>query len=401
MKRYAIYQWVLALISVFIVASTAFSASITIAWDPVTSVPVSGYKIYYGTASHSYSANIVAGNVTTYTVSGLSDGAIYYFAVTAYDSLGNESPYSDELMVNIPKKDSDGDGLSDSDEINIYKTDPYKADTDGDGITDGEEIARGTNPLVPDNVAVFSPVSGIGSFGSTNTTVYLSSSFSKPVVILGPPTYKERDPGVMQISAVSASSFTARFKEWKYLNGVHAAEKASYFVLNEGRYLPSDGSVWEAGTFSLNGTGNWIRVQFSGKFPGVPKLFLTVQTENDPTPVIVRARNVDANGFEAALFHEEALAKVAHGAEIVGYLAVWAPNDSGNVANTPYVLGGAMVGSSWSSAGTFSLMLQEEKSADSETTHQLELVNILVFGPNVFAQNIWWLDTDPASLRLK
>jgi fibro-slime domain-containing protein len=42
--------------------------------------------------------------------------------------------------------DTDGDGLSDNDEINIYHTDPTKADTDGDGMNDGAEIAAGTNP---------------------------------------------------------------------------------------------------------------------------------------------------------------------------------------------------------------------------------------------------------------
>ncbi|MCL2071160.1 MAG: thrombospondin type 3 repeat-containing protein, partial [Oscillospiraceae bacterium] len=36
--------------------------------------------------------------------------------------------------------DSDGDGLSDGDEVHIYGTDPTNPDTDGDGISDGEEL---------------------------------------------------------------------------------------------------------------------------------------------------------------------------------------------------------------------------------------------------------------------
>lgn len=42
--------------------------------------------------------------------------------------------------------DSDGDGLSDYDEINKYFTDPKNPDTDGDGFTDGAEIKNGYNP---------------------------------------------------------------------------------------------------------------------------------------------------------------------------------------------------------------------------------------------------------------
>jgi uncharacterized delta-60 repeat protein len=45
------------------------------------------------------------------------------------------------------RKDWDGDGISNSDEINNYGTDPRKADTDGDGLTDLAEIfAYGTGP---------------------------------------------------------------------------------------------------------------------------------------------------------------------------------------------------------------------------------------------------------------
>ncbi len=46
--------------------------------------------------------------------------------------------------------DSDGDGLSDKEEIRIG-TDPYDPDTDKDGLTDGEEVLKyKTDPLNPD-----------------------------------------------------------------------------------------------------------------------------------------------------------------------------------------------------------------------------------------------------------
>ncbi len=46
-------------------------------------------------------------------------------------------------------KDTDKDGLSDYDEVSIYKTDPLVADTDNDGYIDGAEILSGYNPTDP------------------------------------------------------------------------------------------------------------------------------------------------------------------------------------------------------------------------------------------------------------
>jgi T5SS/PEP-CTERM-associated repeat protein len=46
--------------------------------------------------------------------------------------------------------DTDGDGLSDDDEINVYYTDPLKADSDDDGLTDDFELLMGTEPDNPD-----------------------------------------------------------------------------------------------------------------------------------------------------------------------------------------------------------------------------------------------------------
>jgi len=42
--------------------------------------------------------------------------------------------------------DTDGDGLSDHDELNVYFTNHQSNDTDGDGFADGSEIAGGYSP---------------------------------------------------------------------------------------------------------------------------------------------------------------------------------------------------------------------------------------------------------------
>jgi len=79
-------------------AGPGYTAQVTLAWDPNTEQDIAGYRIYYGTASRVYNWFVDAGNVSTYTVTGLPDGGTYYFAATAYDNLDIESTYSAEVI---------------------------------------------------------------------------------------------------------------------------------------------------------------------------------------------------------------------------------------------------------------------------------------------------------------
>lgn len=45
--------------------------------------------------------------------------------------------------------DSDEDGLSNQDEIRVFRTNPFLADTDGDGFMDGDEVKNGYSPNGP------------------------------------------------------------------------------------------------------------------------------------------------------------------------------------------------------------------------------------------------------------
>ena len=75
-------------------------------------------------------------------------------APVVVDTDGDGLSDQDELLkygTDPNKWDTDGDGLSDYDELFKYHTDPLKADTDGDGLLDGEEINRyHTDPLKAD-----------------------------------------------------------------------------------------------------------------------------------------------------------------------------------------------------------------------------------------------------------
>lgn len=62
-----------------------------------------------------------------------------------HDGLTSLKEY--HLGTDPQKRDTDADGLSDGDEVNVYHTNPLLRDTDGDGIGDGLEVQAGTDPL--------------------------------------------------------------------------------------------------------------------------------------------------------------------------------------------------------------------------------------------------------------
>ena len=75
--------------------------SVTLAWDQSTDPNVAGYNVYYGVACHTYTNIIDVGKATNATISGLAEGTTYYFAATAYNTLGLESDYSNEAGCTV------------------------------------------------------------------------------------------------------------------------------------------------------------------------------------------------------------------------------------------------------------------------------------------------------------
>ncbi|HSL88144.1 MAG TPA: OmpA family protein, partial [Ignavibacteriaceae bacterium] len=61
-------------------------------------------------------------------------------------------PVETKLFKTDPLKvDTDGDGLTDYEEVMVYKTNPLVVDTDGGSVDDGTEVRRGTDPLDPED----------------------------------------------------------------------------------------------------------------------------------------------------------------------------------------------------------------------------------------------------------
>lgn len=99
-------------IAFLVVPSMALAdGSATVSWQANTETDLAGYRIYYGTEPGVYGSTSALITGTTYTITGLQEGKIYYFVVTAVDTAGNESGYSaPEVSKTIPA--SGGAGLS-------------------------------------------------------------------------------------------------------------------------------------------------------------------------------------------------------------------------------------------------------------------------------------------------
>jgi hypothetical protein len=86
----------------FLLISTSHAQQVSLAWNANTEPDLQAYRVYSGTASRTYSSNSNVGNITTCTISGLTAGTTYFFAVTALDCAGNESGYSTEVSYTVP-----------------------------------------------------------------------------------------------------------------------------------------------------------------------------------------------------------------------------------------------------------------------------------------------------------
>lgn len=139
--------------------------NVTLAWDASPSTNVTGYNVYYGLTSKNYTSLFDAGNNLNYTITNLTRGMTYYFAVTAHTITGVESVYSDEINYMIP--------VTNQPPV-ITNLPPTISDIPNQNI-----FANYTSPKIPFTVYdVDSPINLLSlSLLSSNTTLINSNSF--------------------------------------------------------------------------------------------------------------------------------------------------------------------------------------------------------------------------------
>jgi fibronectin type 3 domain-containing protein len=90
------------LVSVGCGGSSSGRHSVHLSWKASVSNNVVNYNIYRATVPNSYELLVSMNPTTSYTDTTVQSGQKYYYVVTAVDSEGGESSYSNRVEVAIP-----------------------------------------------------------------------------------------------------------------------------------------------------------------------------------------------------------------------------------------------------------------------------------------------------------
>ena len=148
-------------------------------------------------------------------------------------------------------------------------------------------------------------------------TINLTDSYRSPVVIMQPLSYNGGHPSVVRIKDVTSQSFSFQIDEWDYLDGGHPTEELSYIVLEEGIWSFKDGLSFEVGKTIVNNSFKQVNLQLSFTSPVI---LTQAQTYND-TAAITTRQKPRGSGFRVRVQEEEA-ADGIHVDETIGYIAV-------------------------------------------------------------------------------
>ncbi|MAQ92802.1 MAG: hypothetical protein CMM84_04640 [Rhodothermaceae bacterium] len=320
------------------------------------------------------------------------------------DGVDADDESDDSATVTIPEGTADGTYYI----VLEVDADEQVAESDEDNNTAAVEVTvdgtSGGNAAIGE-IGVFNwPEQEPGRF----YPIFLERAYTSPVVVA--PSFSSEQvasPAVPRVRDVTADRFEIQLAEWPYLNGTHLDLDIPYLVVEEGVHTLDDGRRIEAGFTTTNGNGVGS-VDYATAFPAAPIVF----AQAIDTDAVVTARlRVREDRAQVRLVQQEAGGPSLAPAT-VAWVAIEAGVGSGSrpavakrvragdsITRTRY--GTTVSTSALILAATQSiaeadpvtvrvrltgrigarLLLQEERSADDETSHAQELVGYAVFEP--------------------
>jgi len=164
--------------------------------------------------------------------------------------------------------DTDNDGLSDGDEVYFYGTGPLTADTDGDGVSDGDEVKAGTNPLVSDVPELLLLITFSGEEGKPGVTDPINNVYG--ITADGTPV-----PDLLNPTGVTVSELRGMAISGGYLY-VANSHKSDTKILRYG-CTDTSGPFPYADTYATPDTTPGLMHPYQPVFDGEGNLFVTSQ----------------------------------------------------------------------------------------------------------------------------
>lgn len=234
----------------------------------------------------------------------------------------------------------------------------------------------------------------------------VDTHYYHPVVVAPALSYAGSDPAHVRVTDYANKGFEARVEEWEYLNEIHYEEQVGYLMFDTGAYATDGGNRIEAGRNLVD--DEWATVSFREQFPSAPALFTTSQSSHGAQPVVARCRGLTRSGFEYRIQEEEAN-NDSHSEEMTGWLAVergqgalngrryeaghvsgnhdWQHIEFARSYGNPTFVADVSSFEGWNPVGVrfrnltadgVDVLVEEERSDDSETHHIEETVSYFV-----------------------
>jgi hypothetical protein len=211
-----------------------FAETVKINWNDNLEKDLYGYKVFCGTTLGIYDNVFDVGYKKPIYVSGLQDGFIYYFAVSAYDCWGNESALSSEVKQTI----STGNTLDDLIDLSLYPTEIlYQLGVyDPASAFSLENSISGIRIDMPSGATDSRASLAIGSSGPDPAASYLEFDIAPDGMVL-------RKPAMISVpfyKCVDVERYDEEANSWiKVDNVTVGSNTVSFSVQVLGRYLIS------------------------------------------------------------------------------------------------------------------------------------------------------------------
>ena len=238
------------------------TTEINLSWE-TTDPSIEYYNVYRSTSSNSGFSKVNSSDVSSqnYTDSGVTEGTVYYYKVTSVDTDGNESDFSDKLLLEAsanPKIEEDWESYDLGKTISEIST-PFNFTSGSDWFVDGEYSRVGSQSLRSDDI-------------SDNQTTTATIEFSST----------QREQLIIRWGSDSESGYDEVYlrrngNEIKNLSGSNKSSK-ELFSIPSGTTTNIEVSYEKDGSVSSNSDSAWIHQLISASV--IPPEFSTSVSSN-------------------------------------------------------------------------------------------------------------------------